>query len=418
MRLAFLLFLLLTPHALAQEITLWTWALKPAYNDYIQNIARDFEAQNPGVTVIWVDVPGDAIERKLFAAAAAGRMPDVINLPDKAFVRFAQLGAMRDLTGLLPGDPHQQFVPGALAGATFDHKLMGLPWYLSNEIAVINKPLLESGGLTVDTVGKDFATLRSQAVAFHKKTGKFLFMMRLGEIDLLAQIIAEDLKPIVPASAGGYESNLTRDPRIAKLMSEWVGLFRQGALPRESATGAYPDMVAAFKEGRVALVNANMVRVIKKDTPQLFEQLAIAPPIVGARDTPSLSSVMLGVSSTSKHPQLAAKLAWHVLLPAYQEELAVRASRLPSTIASQSVMASGATGDDALARATRVSIDALPRSTSFVQPTGTWPDLEKVFSEGMKRALLGGSDIDAALLDIETQWNVILRADAAGLPYK
>jgi len=428
MRLAFVILLFLTSSTLAQDITLWTWALKPRFDPLIRQTIADFEQQNPGVRVEWIDVPGEAIDRKLFSAAAAGQLPDVINLPDKAFVRFAQLGAFKPLDAILPGDPDKQYVAGALSGCRFDGKLMGVPWYLSNEIAVINVTLLEQGGLTLDVttsnsvgsnaLGRDWKTLRTQAPEFHRKTGKFLFMTRLGEIDLLGQIVAEDLLPIVPHAEGGFQSNLTKDSRIVSLMKEWVELYRSGAMPRESATGTYPDLVQAFKEERVAVVNANLVRVIQRDAPELFARIVPRPAIVGAKNVGNLSSVMLGVSSQSKHPELAAKLLWHMTTPKYQEELALLASRLPSTIASMNSPRFAPTAPDALSQATALSMRELPKSMSFVQPTGTWPDLEKIFGEGMKRALLSDVPAEKALTDIEAEWDRILRADAKGLSWK
>src|SRR3954465_14646888 len=92
-------------HGPEVELELWTWSLRPWFNSYMADAVAAFEAANPGVRVHWVDVPGDAIVRKYFAAGAAGKLPDVVNLPDKVFLRFATLGGLRRLEGILPGDP-------------------------------------------------------------------------------------------------------------------------------------------------------------------------------------------------------------------------------------------------------------------------------------------------------------------------
>src|SRR5687767_12636449 len=84
------------------RIELWTLALRPRFDAYMQDLVQRFEATHPGVDVVWVDVPFEALSRKLVAAAAAGQAPDVVNFSDAAFARFAALGALADLRPHLP----------------------------------------------------------------------------------------------------------------------------------------------------------------------------------------------------------------------------------------------------------------------------------------------------------------------------
>ncbi len=44
--------------ASAQELEMWTLARSPTFDDYINGIVADFEAEHEGVTVNWVDLPG------------------------------------------------------------------------------------------------------------------------------------------------------------------------------------------------------------------------------------------------------------------------------------------------------------------------------------------------------------------------
>ena len=43
-----------------QEIEFWTMQLQPQFTEYFNKTIADFEAQNPGVKVRWVDVPWSA----------------------------------------------------------------------------------------------------------------------------------------------------------------------------------------------------------------------------------------------------------------------------------------------------------------------------------------------------------------------
>lgn len=398
------------------ELELWTWALRPWFNEYMADLVAEFEAENPGVRVNWVDVPGEAIVRKYFAAGAAGKLPDVVNLPDKVFLRFANLGGLKSLDGLLPGDAGERYVGPALEQCRVGGRLYGLPWYLSTEISVMNTELLAAGGLTPETVGATWGELLGKARAFREKTGRHLFALRLGEVDLLAQITAEGLEPIVPREDGvGFRSNLG-DERIAALLERWVVAFRAGDLPREAATAGYPEVVQSFKEGRVAILNADAVRAVRNDAPRIYESLAVRPGITGAGGKPNVAAVMIAVSPQTKHPELAARLAWKMTSEKWQERLCRQASRVPGTKASLTLPEFSMPEDrsDKLKLALGIGSEQLRmgKARSFIWPTGKWSDMEAAFSEEIKRVLLEGADVRAGLGRIGAKWDAALEQEA------
>jgi len=103
------------------RLQFWTLALRPWFDEYVTHQIEGFEAAHPGVEVEWVDVPYDALERKLIASAAAGQAPDVVNMSDMNFARFVSLGAFRDIRADVPGDPDARYLPNALALCRFSN---------------------------------------------------------------------------------------------------------------------------------------------------------------------------------------------------------------------------------------------------------------------------------------------------------
>ena len=399
-------------------LDLWTWALRPRFDDYMARLVADFEASHPGVRVRWADVAFDAMRRKAFAAGAAGTMPDVINFSDQHFAQFAGLGALAPLAGLLPGDPAERYVAGALAANVIDGEMVGLPWYLSTAVRVMNTPLLAEGGLTPGTVGGDWETLLGQAADFKARTGAFLFTLPLGDrSDVPPMMLAEGLDILRPREGGGYEADLTGDATLA-YVRRWAEAYRRGLLPRASATAAYEGNVADFTAGRVAVLNANALARVKAEAPTLYDQVAVGPAVVGKLGAPHVAVTHVAVPRQSRHPKLAAELAWHVTSPRWQTELAVMASRVPSTAESLDDPSFAAEGEDPQEIATALGVEQLPRARAFTPPTGVWPDLRRVFDEGMKRVLLSDADVAGEMAGVEAEWNRILRADAAGMPYK
>lgn len=400
-----------------KEIELWTWALRPAFDTYMQDALAAFEADHPGVKVRWVDVPGDAIVRKYFAAGAAGRLPDVVNLPDKVFLRMATLGGVKSLSDaadpVLPADPRAVYVGAALDGCTVRGHLFALPWYLSTEISVLNTELLQKGGLTPDTVGKTWAELLAQLKPFYEKTGSYLLTLRLGDVDLLNLISSEGLPPL-NVRDGKMQSNLT-SPEIVELMEKWVAAYRAGYLPRESATADWPAVVQSFKEGRVALVNGDAVRSVKNDAPRVYASLAVRPGVVGGGEKTNLSSVVIAVGAQTREPKLAGELAWLLTSAPWQERLCRQASRVPSVKASLDKPDFSAVADsgDKLREALGIGSAQLRdgRSRSFIPETGQWPEMEKIFGEEMKRALLENVPVRDALARAGQKWNDLLAAE-------
>ncbi len=399
-------------------LDLWTWALRPRFNDYMARLVADFERKTPNTRVRWADVPADAMNRRAFAAGAAGAMPDVINLSDQHFALLANLDALEPIRPLLSVDPAEVYVPGALAANVIDGRLVGLPWYLSTTVRVMNVPLLARGGLTPQTLGQTWDELLDQAADFKRATGAFLFTLPLGDrSDLPAMLMADGVEPVVPHADGGWQSNLG-DPAVVAFISRWAAAYRNKLLPRSAATGGYEQMVTGLTGETVACINANALARVKQEAPQIYEQLAVGPGVVGSLGAAGMAITHVAVSRQSKHPKLAAALAEHVTSPRWQTELAIMAGRIPSSTASLSDPAFSAESDDPQQIATALGAQQLATARAFAPPVAAWPDLRRAFDDAMKGILLDGDAVEPALADAGREWDRILRAEAAGLPYK
>jgi putative chitobiose transport system substrate-binding protein len=395
-------------------LELWTWSMRPWFNGYMTDLISEFQTQNPGITVDWVDVPDDTIVRKFFCAGAAGKLPDVVTLPDKVFLRFAGLDGLAPLDAALPGDPRSIYVKPALDQCRLHGKLFALPWYLSTEISVVNTSLLARGGLTPATVATHWDQLLSQARPFYQKTGKHLFMLRLGETDLLNMITAEGLEPIKPAAGGGYHSNLMA-PEVIAVVEKWVDACRDGDIPRESATAGYPETVQAFKEQRIALLNADAVRSVKNDSPRVYQSLEVRPGITGKIGKTGVAVVQIAVGAQTQHPLESSRLAWFMTSARWQERLCRQASRVPSTKSSLSLAEFSLPADpaDKLKLALGIGCDQLRSglAKSFIPPTGEWPEMEKIFGDELKRSMIENVPVKTSLQRVDRQWNDLLETE-------
>lgn len=414
----------------AGTVEFWTLALRP-FEGYLRERFAAFEAARPGVRVQWVDVPFDALDRKLVSAASAGRAPDLVNFSDKTFARFASLGATVDLDPLLPADAASRYVPGAFRLGRLGGGLRALPWYLTTQTVLCNRALLARGGLLPEHLAATWSALLPQARQFSREAGLPLFSVPLGtESDLLQILFAEGLQPLQPGPGGRLKSALASPP-IATCLAAWVEAFHAGAIPREAVTGGSAHLADLYQNSRVALINSgpNFLKRIRVAAPGVFDATDVRPPITGSLGRAHIAVMTLCVTSQSREPRLAADLAWHMTSPESQEALCRLATILPSSAASlagplfaapnrgrpDAPADAPADADGKIARAQAVTARALGEAVAFTPALAVWPDMRRAFEDRIKRVLLDGSPLQPALERIDAEWNSLL-ASAAWAP--
>ena len=430
----------------AKKLELWTLALSPYFDDYVTDLVAGFEAEHPGVEVVWVDVPFGALNRKLVAASAAGRGPDVVNLSDRDFARVAALGGLAGIDRHLDASVTDDYLEGAKAVLRINGQLRALPWYLTTSVRLVNRQMLGAGGLSAQgeagpaVLAEDWAGLQEQARAYHRATGKFLLSLPLGDgSELPTMLLADGVVPFREVD-GRLVADLTR-PEVVARVGDWVRLYREGALPRSAATRDHTAVIELYQNGQIAVAQtgANMLRRVRDASPGVFGQTAVLPPITGSLGRSHIAVMVVGVSSASEHPALAAELAGWVTSPEHQTQLAKQSGVLPSTPASlgdayfapppaasegggvevdrengEGQALPGDTGEREaerlLAQARWLSAEALPDAVAFTPAIEAWPDLRRAFDEGIKAALLDGADVEATLAQINDDWDRVLRA--------
>lgn len=408
----------------AVRLELWTLALRPTFVDYMERVCDEFEAAHPGVEVVWVDVPFDAINRKLVAAAASGRAPDVVNLSDRDFARFASLGALEPLDSYLPEEEVEEvYLPGASRALRLGGGQLGLPWYLTTSVRLVNEAKLAAGGLSTEQLADDWAGLRTQARAYHEATGGgFLFTLPLGESSQLPLMMLGE--GVVPFRMEGDRlvADLSQE-EVRRFVSAWVELYRDGVLPRAAATRGHEHLVEMYQHASVAMVQTgpNMLRRVQDANPEVFSKTAVLEPVVGAIGRSHIALMCVSVTTQSDHPKLAAELARHVTSAENQAELASRATIMPSARAAlgderlarplrAQGSAEGGAAEAKLALARAISARSLRRAVAFTPALEAWPDLRRSFDAGIKSVLLEGADVGEALSRIEASWNRHLAA--------
>lgn len=403
-----------------RTLELWTLSLQP-FEAYIQERIAAFERDHPGVEVAWTDVPFNGMERKLVAAASADRAPDLVNLSDLWFARYASLGAFHDLAPLLDDATLDRYLPGAMSVGRLNGRLLSLPWYLTTQTVLANQTLLASGGLSADDIGGSWTDLLERAGDFRARTGVHLLSQPLGAESQLPMMLLADGVAIFEQRGDRLAAHLDHDQAEA-FVGRWVEAFRRGDLPREAATVGHEHLIELYQEGRVAVINTspNFLRRIREVAPSVFDATAVRSPVTGRLGRPHIATMVLGVTTQADDPALAAQLAAHLTSPQSQLDFCRLVNILPSTpesLRDPLFDAPAAGADEPLLEQSRhLAARTLPEAVAFTPALADWPEMRRAFESHIQAALLDGLPVREALRRIERDWNRLLDASPPAWP--
>lgn len=389
-----------------KRVEFWTLSLKPTFTSYMETTLAAFSKLHPEITVDWIDVPGSAIEDKTLSAVLAGTPPDLVNLNPDFSQRLGSKGALAQLDTKLSSEFLSRYFPSALDACRIKGHLVGLPWYLSTQVAVYNRSALASASLA--TLPSSYRELASHAQAF-KSAGVLPFLPNFGDGNRILELLALDGVTL-----------LTPDRRLAAFNTPegresfefWSGLFTRQVLPKEAISLDNREIVDRFQAGQSAVLPAGpqFLKTIRDNAPQLYSQVEVAPQLSGRSGRIGVGVMNLVVPATSLHQKEALELAIFMTNAANQLEFCKLAAILPSVQSAASdpffsQLGATASVED---RARHLAAEQLKRSVLLVPPMPHHNALKKTMNAALQRVALGQQSSEQALKQAEADWNRIL----------
>ncbi len=290
--------------ALEGDITFQTWSLKnDRFTPYFEQVIADFEAQNPGVKVTWIDQPGDGYEDKILQQANSNELPDVINLPPEFAYKLAQVNQLVDLEAA-----DSAVLSGYVEGATEAYKFpeidghYGYPWYLGTDLNWYNTKLLDEAGVDTSNLPTNlddlFAIAKQVAEATNGEVKMISDVPRTGTLSSAGVEIIKD---------GKFVFN---SPEAVKVVERYRQAYQEGAMPPEALNADYLGNSALYKQGKTAwtTASAGFASELAKDAPSILPD-TVATPRIGH---PPLFIQGISVASNSKAPEAALAFAQFV----------------------------------------------------------------------------------------------------------
>jgi len=115
-----------------------------------KTLIPEFEKENPGIKVTYVDVPYDDLLQKLTTSAAGDELPDLVRADLGWVPQFADLGVLTPLSDTMSdfADLSKATYPGSLATNLYKGKYYGLPLDTNTRVYITSKAALTAAGMT------------------------------------------------------------------------------------------------------------------------------------------------------------------------------------------------------------------------------------------------------------------------------
>lgn len=387
----------------APEVEFWTMQLQPKFTNYFNDLIAQFEQENPGVKVKWVDVPWADMQSKILTAVSAGTAPDVVNLNPDFAAQLAGRNAWLTLNDRIPADVQSQYLPKILAANSLDGQTFGVPWYLTTSVAIYNKDLLQQAGISQPPA--TFEELAQVAKQVKEKTGKYAFFTTVVPTDsaeLMQSLVQMGVQLI---DATGKAAFNTPEGRAA--FQYWTDLYQQDLLPREVLTQGHRRAIELYQAGETAILSSGpqFLDTIQTNAPAIAQVSAPAPQITGSTGKRSVAVMNLVIPRNTDQPENAVKFALFVTNNANQLAFAKAANVLPSTSAALQDPFFTSPGTTPADQARVVSASQMKDAEVLLPQIKDVKELQKIIYDNLQAAMLGEKTVDQAVNDAAAEWD-------------
>lgn len=251
-------------------LTWWDYYSPGGSEDALVAQLKEYENTHPGTKINRRFIAYADLKKSLLQSSGANSLPDVaiVNSPDHQ--AFAQLGIAADLTDRLnQWGQLDDYVPGAVASATLDGKVYGLPITTNCLALFYNKKLLADKGLKPPTT---WAELSDSAQAL---TGGDTYGLAFSAVNN-QQAVFQWLPTLW--QAGGDLDDLTT-PQAQSALEFWAALVQKGSVSKEALSWDQSQVEVEFAQGRAAMmINGPwQLPTLAKEAPDLDYGVVLLP---------------------------------------------------------------------------------------------------------------------------------------------
>ena len=384
------------------EIEFWTMQLSPILDDYINSSIVEFESNNPGVNVKWVDVAWADMERKLLSSFAAKNAPDVANLNPQFSSKLAEFDALLDPTEFLTAQSIARYNASVWDSNRLNGKYFGIPWYLSASVAIYNHGIFAAAGAPFPQTLEDIPDIGR---SIKRATGKYTYFPSFDGGEPMENYVL----------LGGQISNELHgfgldEDALQKLLAFYAALYASGAVPPSVLIESHQKAVDLFQSGELAMLlsGMQMLRTIALNAPELMDDIRVRKHPDADRGQTNIAAMNLVVPEQSDDPQAAFDFILFMTSAEKQTEMAKLVPILPSTPESFSDPFFEVTDpNDKFQLARAVSIEQIHDGRVLLPPLKNYSRLRTSFILHTQKVMTGEVSIQTGADQLISDWRNI-----------
>lgn len=308
---------------LTGTITVWT----PEYPQHFEAIAKEFEAQHPGVTVKVVGMPWGQAHTKLLTGIAGGQTPDVSVVGTTWVAELVKTGALAPVSGSMLARKGE-FFGSAWSLTEVDQIAHGIPWYVDVRVIYYRTDVLQKVGLT--RPGETWDAFKAGAKTLKEKAG-----VRYA-IALPTKAFQDLIGPFLWQAGGtiyndaGFHLNT---PEMVEALEFFQFFFREGLAPAPGASQEGLTSTQLFVRGDIPMLISGpwTIGELKKQGGEQFgKKWSVALMPKNKAGTSFVGGGDLVVFKDSQNPDLAWAFVDYMTKPEVQAKWYSLTGDLPS----------------------------------------------------------------------------------------
>lgn len=291
------------------EITMWSSFTQGARTEWMENKAREFEKEHPGVTINIETFSWNEFNTKWTTGLTAGQVPDLSTALPTQVVEMINSDALIPVTNVIDDIGKDRFAPASLKEGEKDGQYYSVPIYSHAQVMWYRKDILEEHNIPVPKTWKE---LKEATDKIGKSGDNYPLSVPMGSNDSMATrylnfYMRSKGKTLLNPDG---TANLT-SPEAQEAINYWADMFRDSS-PQGSVNYNVLDQATLFYQGKTAFdFNSGFhISGVQKNRPDLADKIAAAPlPMAeegGEENYPAeVTNVAMVVWGASKNPGVA-----------------------------------------------------------------------------------------------------------------
>lgn len=376
------------------EVIFWTLQMND-FSDYMQNVIKEFEEQNPDIKIKWIDVPFSEGEKRTLASVLSDNPPDLINLNPDFSATLAQKGTLYEI----PTDAVHEFNDEIIDSLKYNNKLYSIPWYATSAITIYNKDLIKKAGMKIP---QTYEELKLSAPIVREKTNAYIFLPNITENDTMLKILNK-------YGINSYKNiNSEKSKEVFELFKE---MYQQNLIPKESITQTHREALEKYMSGNIVLfqAGANFLNMIKENAPSTYAMTDVAPQLTGELGQYDFSLMNFVIPLRAKHKNEALKFALFLTNEQNQLELAKLTNVISTNKkALQNDFYTKYDEKDLMSKARVISAKQLNKIKPAMKSERNQKDINNIINTSVQEILLNKNQTDVILEKVSKDWQELI----------